>query len=206
MSDKTAPSFLPKFNFIIYVLFIISNLAILSFCSSCSSSGVSIDNKTCFNDVLKFDSKQYRAGHFVTYKNKDIYIVGEDLAKELKDTNPNNIYIIDDRCDEDPDMSICNSYKFKNIDDINTIINLLIEYEEKYPSSWNRSTKSMKNEWLIHNICYFLNIEKSRTEQVDFNNNDEEIYLNCLKILKEIINTNDNEIENIKTKVLVPQN
>ena len=31
-----------------------------------------ITDTTCFNDVLKFDSKKYRAGHFVTYKNGDM--------------------------------------------------------------------------------------------------------------------------------------
>ena len=156
------------------------------------------------NNITYNDDYIYEENPYATYKTKDIYIVGKDLAKELKDND--NIYIIDDRCDEDPDMSICNSYQFKNINDIDNILNLLIEYEDKYPSDWNRTIKSMKNEWLIHNICYFLNIEKSRTEQVDFNNADEEIYLNFLKFFKEIIDTNNNEIEHIKTKVLVPKN
>ena len=100
-------------------------------------------------------------------------------------------------------MSVCNSYNFNKNEDINTIINLLLEYEKQNPSEWNRTFKSMKNEWIIHNICYFLNIQKSRTEQVDFDNSDEAVYLNYLRIIKEIFNTNNSELEETKTKVLV---
>ena len=142
----------------------------------------------------------YEVTPYATYNSKDIYIVGKDLAKELNDNN--NIYIIDDRCDKDPDMSICNSYMFKNTEDINNILNLLLEYEKNNPSEWNRSFKSMKSEWIIHNICYYLNIQKGRTRQVDFNNSDEETYLDYLKMLREILTTNNTELENIKTKVL----
>lgn len=137
---------------------------------------------------------------YATYKNKDIYIISVETAKEL--VKDDNIYLIDDRLSEDPDMSVCNSYNFKSLKDINTILTLLIDYENSDPTDWNRSYKSMKNEWLIHNICYFLNIQKSRTEQVDFDNSDEKTYLNYLRIIKEILNTNNSEIENIKAKTL----
>ena len=87
MSDKAVPSFIRGLNFIIYVLFIFSNLVILSICSSCSSP-LSIDVTECFNDVLKFDSKQYRAGHFVTYKNKDMIVEFSDDVEN----DPNKEY------------------------------------------------------------------------------------------------------------------
>ena len=151
--------------------------------------------KITYNDNYIYEESPYG-----TYNQKDIYIISVEKAKEL-DNKTDNIYIIDDRLDNDPDMSICSSYKF-NSNDIENILNLLIKYEEKYPSDWDRSFKSMKNEWVIHNICYFLNIQKARTEQVDFNNSDEDTYLNWLRMLKEILNTNSNELENIKTKVL----
>lgn len=134
---------------------------------------------------------------YASYNTKDIYIVNGKKIKNINLSNE-NIYIIDDRYNKDPDMSICNSYQFKNIDEINAILQMLIEYESKYPTDWDRTYKSMKNEWIIHNICYFLNIQTSRTEQVDFNNDDEEIYLNYLKILKEILNTNNSKKTLIK--------
>ena len=136
---------------------------------------------------------------YATYNSKDIYIV-DDLQEITTDNT--NIYIIDNRDEQDPNISIYNSYQFKRLDDIDNILNLLIEYEHQYPSNWHRTLKSMKNEWLIHNICYFFNIQKSRTEQVDFNNDDEKIYLNYLKIIKEIMDTNNGELTNIKTRTL----
>ena len=39
--------------------------------STCSKDQL-ITDKTCFNDVLRFNNQKYRAGHFVTYKNKDV--------------------------------------------------------------------------------------------------------------------------------------
>ena len=153
------------------------------------------NQKIIYNDTYTSENIPY-----ATYNSKDIYII--DISKELTSISKNDIYIIDNRCGEDPNISIYNSYQFKNIEEITTIINLLIDYENKYPTNWNRSFKSMKTEWLIHNICYFFNIQKARTEQVDFNNADEETYLNYLKILKEIIDTNQDELNNIKTKSL----
>ena len=137
-----------------------------------------------------------------TYKMKDIYIINDPTTK---DYNENNIYIIDDRNDKDPDMSVYNSYKYNNINDIKAIINILLEYENKYPTEWDRTYKSMKNEWLIHNICYQLHIQRERAGQVDFNNEDEEIYLDFFKIIKEILDANNTKIETIKTKILVKE-
>ena len=54
------------------------NIISYSFCSDTCPSQVSIGTNTCFNDVLKFDSKKYRAGHFVTYKNGDMIVEFSD--------------------------------------------------------------------------------------------------------------------------------
>ena len=61
-----------NFNFILPIIFLIITTLKLSSCSSSCTSGVSIDETTCFNNVIKFDTKEYRAGHFVTYKNGDL--------------------------------------------------------------------------------------------------------------------------------------
>ena len=156
------------------------------------------------NEIVYNDNYIYEQTPYASYKDKLIYICGVEYIKNNKNIdNTDNIYIIDDRRDKDSDMSICNSYQIKSIQEINTLINLLIEYENNDPTIWQRSFKSMKNEWIIHNICYYLNIEKDRTKQVDFINDDEITYLEWLKILKEILNTNNSKLEKIETKVLV---
>ena len=44
-----------------------------SFSTGCIEN-VAITDTSCFNDVLVFNSKYYRAGHFVTYKNGDMIV------------------------------------------------------------------------------------------------------------------------------------
>ena len=61
----------------ILLVFIVNTINII-YCSDSCPKGVSIDTKTCFNDVLKFDSSKYRAGHFVTYKSKDMIVEFSD--------------------------------------------------------------------------------------------------------------------------------
>ena len=60
-----------KFHIFITKILILVNIINFSYCSICSQKD-KISNKTCFNDVLIFDNKKYRAGHFVTYKNGDM--------------------------------------------------------------------------------------------------------------------------------------
>ena len=67
MKTNSNLNFIP----ILPIIFLILTTFKLSSCSSCPS-GVSIDETTCFNNVIKFDTKEYRAGHFVTYKNGDL--------------------------------------------------------------------------------------------------------------------------------------
>ena len=69
---KTFQLYILDKNLFIIILFCILNIISLSFCSESCPYQVSINTKECFNDVLKFDSKEYRAGHFVTYKNGDM--------------------------------------------------------------------------------------------------------------------------------------
>ena len=65
------------FSTLFHYKFFFFNLAIfiiqinISFNKKCAKNTL-ITNTTCFNDVLKFENKYYRAGHFVTYKNGDM--------------------------------------------------------------------------------------------------------------------------------------
>ena len=50
-----------------------------------------------------------------------------------------------------------------------------------YPSKWNRSLKSMRLEWFVHNLLHDFNYKLDHTTDVDFNNEDEQ------KFDKEVI-------------------
>ena len=72
MSEQNNITFLLHLNnFLVISFLLFINQINISFCSTCSKDN-SIFYKTCFNDILIFNNKKYRAGHFVTYKNGDM--------------------------------------------------------------------------------------------------------------------------------------
>ena len=141
-------------------------------------------NDNFINYNSEYDSTEILC--FAEYNDKKIFIANADLIESIIDENDNNIYIIDERFTKDPNISICNSYRIKDNIKINDILKILEEYEKLYPSDWDRTFESMKSEWIIHNICYDLNINRTSTQNVDLNNNDQNTYdKNILtKILK----------------------
>ena len=62
--------FLFHIKYTIQIIFLI--LAITPFSENSCLYQVSIDEPGCFNALLKFSHKNYRAGHFVTYKHGDM--------------------------------------------------------------------------------------------------------------------------------------
>lgn len=111
---------------------------------------------------------------YATYSNGNVYILN---SKELLNLiNDNDICIIDQRETLDPDMHINNSSKIKKLKQMNEIISIIEDYEEKYPSSWDRTHKSMINEWIIHNISYEFGYNIDSSKSVDLNNSDESKY------------------------------
>ena len=137
---------------------------------------------------------------FASYNNKEIYIGKKNIL--IPDEDDINIYIYDARNNQNPDMAIHNSYRITKIEDIDKILKIITEYEKMYPSNWNRTISSMKNEWIIHNICYYLNIEQDRTKEVDLDNMEEEKYRHFIKILIEILNNHSLEESNNKKLIL----
>ena len=79
MKDKNNLTFsnLLHFRFFFLTFYILANIVTFSYCSQCSKDNA-ITNKACFNDVLTFNNKKYRAGHFVTYKNGDMIVEFSD--------------------------------------------------------------------------------------------------------------------------------
>ena len=88
-----------------------------------------------------------------------------------------NIYVIDSRYDDDPNMIVYNSYKIKSLEEIKEILKILKEYERQYPSKWERSILSMEYEWIVHNLAYYLNIYPENSKDVDLNNTDEGVLI-----------------------------
>lgn len=114
---------------------------------------------------------------FATYEDGDIYIGNQTYIDSIKDkVDEDDILVVDKRTLEDSDMCILDSYRISDANTRNTILEVLEEYEKLYPSSWDRTIESMRNEWEIHNILYHLNYKEYRTGHVDLNNEDEEIY------------------------------
>lgn len=127
---------------------------------------------------------------YATYNNRKIYISNESYIYNIIDNDSDGIYIIDSRNANNPDMKICNSYKIRSKELKNEIIDLLLKYEEDYPSKWDRTKESMYNEWVIHNICYWFSLKKESTKAVDLDNEDEDKYDS--KILYKILNNYTN--------------
>lgn len=134
--------------------------------------------KVSYNDEYQIDS----IIPYASYRNTNIFISREGIINKIRNDNSNDIYIIDKRFLKNSNMSISNSYEIRNIDEMSIIIDIILEYERQYPSNWNRSKESMLNEWVIHNISYYLNIQRHRSKEVDLDNNDEKKYiLNLIK-------------------------
>ena len=113
---------------------------------------------------------------FGRYSNGLVYIGSKYFLKSLTNLNEGDILILDDRNKKDPDMQIYSSYKISDTNVRNEILNILMEYEKKHPSKWERSLNSMKVEWFVHNLLHLFNYRLDNTTDVDFNNADEEIY------------------------------
>ncbi len=130
----------------------------------------SMFSKKAYADEIEYnDNYHYLSSEpFAYYNDKKIYI-----GHYADRTDESNIYIIDERGLRDSDLKICDSYKIVSIKEMKGIIDILCEYENNYPSNWNRSKESMLLEWVAHNLCYYLDIEAHRSGDVDLNNADE---------------------------------
>lgn len=124
---------------------------------------------------------------FASYNDSNIYIINKEQFESASDINPNDIYILDERDGNNPNIKICDSYKIKSRKQIIEILNILLEFENRYPSNWDRTVYSMANEWLIHNVCYDIRIKTVRTGDVDLDNDDEEKYESALNSIINII-------------------
>jgi hypothetical protein len=118
---------------------------------------------------------------FATYSLGSIYIGDMSYISSLHNLLPTDILVVDERDSDDPNLKIIASYKIDDKDIRDEIIEVLEVYELMYPSKWNRSLKSMRLEWFVHNLLHDFNYKLDHTTDVDFNNEDEQ------KFDKEVI-------------------
>ena len=142
------------------------------------------ETKVIFNNDYEIEN----SSPFATYNNHNIYIGNKSYIERIKNDNSTDIYIIDDRNNKDPNMEICDSFKINNRKEMISILKVILEYENTYPSNWNRSQETMLREWLFHNLCHLLKIKINNAEHVDLNNMDEKTYTSYVNIITEIYN------------------
>ena len=131
-------------------------------------------------EILDDDSDAY-----ARYRDGLIYI-GDKCFLDQVDVQEGDVLIEDQR--EyllNPNLKVYSSYSITDKEARNDIIEVLQHYEDTQPTPWNRSSESMRMEWLLHNLCYDIGYQRDRTTNVDFNNADEEAY--DKKILKKIL-------------------
>lgn len=127
----------------------------------------------------------YENGPFACYSNGYVYIGDKEYLNNLENISSNDVLVLDDRLDKDPNMEIYNSYLITDKNKRNEILEIICCYEEMYPSSWDRSIESMRLEWYCHNAGYYLNYRQDEAEEVDLNNGDEKKYNH--EILRRIL-------------------
>ena len=122
-----------------------------------------------------------------TYKKGNIYICDSlsSVDNVYEVCNENDVVIVDQSENKDPNMKIVSSYKITDKEEMIEILNVIKDYCKNKDSNWDRSIYSMENEWIVHNICSNLSIKKDRTDDVDLNNSDEKRYNS--KIVGKII-------------------
>lgn len=135
---------------------------------------------SCTNYVLEREPRIIDVDDSLEYSKGKIYIGDDAYLSSLENVEENDILVLDERKEYDPNMKIYDSYKINNIDDLEEILNVLLNYEKNNPSDWNRTLKSMRNEWLYHNVLYFINYQRDRTKDVDLNNVDEKTYVKAI--------------------------
>lgn len=111
---------------------------------------------------------------YAKYAGGYVYIGDEDYLKGIK-FKTGDVLVLDEREEKD-NIKIINSYKITDKEFRNDIINIILEYENEYPSNWDRSVETMRDEWTVHNILYGLHIKEDSTTDADFENYEEKVY------------------------------
>lgn len=143
-------------------------LALLLSTIGCSNTKAVIQTKK--------DSKIEIQDNYLSYSKGKIYIGEEKYLESLDNLDYFDLLVVDERESSDPNMKIVDSHKIISIIDMIEVLNILKKYEEENPTNWDRSIVSMRNEWIYHNMSYYLSYETGSSKDVDLNNGDEYKY------------------------------
>lgn len=131
----------------------------------------------------KSDPENYYVGEVSTdvcysYKEGNVYICNSLIeGMELRySCNESDVIVVDQSDYADPNMKILSSYKITDVENMKEILEIIKKYCASKETMWDRSIESMQNEWIVHNMCSFLSIKNSSTDDVDLNNDDEMFY------------------------------
>ena len=119
------------------------------------------------------------------YSNGYVYIGTKEYLNSVQ-TTPNDVCVLVLTNGDDPDMKVISSYEIKDKDIRNEILEIICLYERLHPSDWDRTIESMRLEWFVHNFCYDCNHKIDHTRDVDFDNDEQELY-DKYKILNKIL-------------------
>ena len=110
-----------------------------------------------------------------SYAGGDIYIVLPGQEEDVQSLKTGDVIVVDYRANnEDPNISIQDSYRIECIDLQLEIIDIILEYTSKFPvEGWDRDRQDMLYEWGYHNNMYILDLFPERSSSVDLNANDE---------------------------------
>ena len=102
-----------------------------------------------------------------------MFVVARGEKTELE--NRHDIFIVDDRDADDPNMQIIASHRIWRGSHKREIAELMLRFERENRgvNRWERTVKSIVTEWNLHNFAYRLFYKRSHTADCDFNNADE---------------------------------
>ena len=87
---------------------------------------------------------------YAKYSEGYVYIGDEEYLKGIK-FKPGDVLVLDER-EEKKNMKIINSYMITDKEFRNDIISIILAYENDYPSSWDRTAETMRDEWTVHTL------------------------------------------------------
>ena len=167
-----AANFLHSRNNFFFMMLIIFLTKMKSFNFSKCSQNDDLNSQTCFNNIIKFDSKKYRAGQICTNKKDDLIIEYSDtipghsrLFYSLKE-NGRGFFQNEETTKE---ITITGDKIYNRYESINSFVS--IQSDTKKEKQYLLSISSNKSLTELHDIeggtyqqwltTYFLNIEEN---------------------------------------------
>ena len=134
----------------------------------------------------KYEIINEKGGAYASYSEGLIFIGDGDFLEQLDCVHDGDIIVEDQRSkDDNPCMKVYQSCDVRSSREMDEVLSVLCEYENEYPSDWERSVPSMKLEWFCHNLSYDFCFCRDRSTDVDFDNHEEVLYDH--KVLNKIL-------------------